>query len=56
MDVARLTVAVHIMGTAADRREKLFPGLRKIIVDYEVEIAGDRLTLNVTSAPIPTLG
>ncbi len=48
-------VAVHIMDTAADRREKLFPDLRKIIVDHEVEIAGGRLTLNVTSAPIPDL-
>ncbi len=46
-------VAVHIMDAAADRREKLFPDLRKIIVDYEVEIAGGRLALNVTSAPIP---
>jgi hypothetical protein len=48
-------VAVDIMDTAADRREKLFPDLRKIIVDYEVEITGGRLTLNVTSAPIPDL-
>ena len=48
-------VAVQIMDTAADRREKLFPDLRKIIVDYDVEIADGRLTLNVTSAPIPDL-
>ena len=49
-------VAVHIMDAAADRREKLFPDLRKIIVDHEVEISGGRLTLKVTSAPIPDLG
>ena len=49
-------VAVHIMDTAAERRETLFPDLRKIIVDHEVEIAGGRLTLNVTSAPVPDLG
>jgi hypothetical protein len=48
-------VAVDIMDRAADRREKLFPDLRKIIVDYEVKIAGGRLTLNVSSAPIPDL-
>jgi hypothetical protein len=48
-------VAVQIMDTAAERREKLFPDLRKIVVDCEVEIAGGRLTLNVTSAPIPDL-
>jgi hypothetical protein len=46
-------VAVSIMDTAADRREKLFPDLRKIIVDYEVDISEGRLTLNVSSAPIP---
>ena len=49
-------VAVDFMDFIADRRQKLFPDLRKIIVDCEVEISGGRLTLNVTSAPIPDLG
>ena len=49
-------VAVEVMGIIAERRQKLFPNLRKIIVDYEVEIGGGRLTLNVSSAPIPDLG
>ena len=48
-----VAVAVDIMDRAADRREKLFPEIRKIIVDYEVEIGDGRLTLNVTSAPVP---
>jgi hypothetical protein len=46
-------VAVDIMDAAAERRERLFPDLRKIIVDYEVDFFGDRLTLNVSSAPVP---
>ena len=46
-------VAVDIMDTAAERREKLFPGVRKIIVDYEIEISGDQFNLNVSSAPVP---
>jgi hypothetical protein len=46
---------VYVMDLIADRREKMFPDLRKIIVDYDVEIAGGRLTLNATSAPIPDL-
>jgi hypothetical protein len=46
-------VAVDLMDFVADRRAKLFPDLRKIIVDYEVIVADGRLTLNVTSAPIP---
>ena len=49
---AAIGVAAHIMDTAAERWEKLFPDIRKIIVHYEVEISGGRLTLNVTSAPI----
>ena len=49
-------VAVQIMDLISERRQKLFPDVRKIIVDYEVEIAGGRLTLNVSSAPIPDLG
>ena len=49
-------VAVEVMEFIAERRQKLFPDLRKIIVDYDVEIGGGRLTLNVSSAPIPDLG
>ena len=49
-------VAVELMDIIAERRQKLFPALRKIIVDYDVEIGGGRLTLNVSSAPIPDLG
>jgi hypothetical protein len=49
-------VAIEIMDFVADRREKLFPDLQKIILDYEAEIGVGRLTLNVTSAPVPNLG
>ena len=48
-------MAVHVMDMVAEQREKHFPDLRKIIVDYEVEISEGHLTLNVTSAPIPDL-
>lgn len=48
-------VAVEVMDFVAERRQKLFPDLRKIIVDYEVTIGGGRLTLGVSSAPIPNL-
>ena len=48
-------VAVEVMDIIAERREKLLPDLHKIIVDYEIEIGGGRLTLNVTSALIPDL-
>ena len=48
-------VAVEIMDLVSERRETLFPHLRKIIVDCEANISGGQLTLNVTSAPIPKL-
>ena len=48
-------VVLEVMELIAERREKLFPEIQKIIVDYEAEIGGGRLTLNVTSAPIPDL-
>ncbi|MCL4192227.1 MAG: hypothetical protein KJZ87_10805 [Thermoguttaceae bacterium] len=48
-------VALEVMDAMAERRQKLFPDLRKIIVDYEVKIGGGRLTLAVFSAPIPDL-
>ena len=46
-------VAVGVMDFIAEQREKLFPDLRKIILDYEAEIGDGRLKLDVTSAPIP---
>ena len=49
-------VAVQIMDLISERRQKLFPDLRKIVVDYELEIADGRLTLNISSAPIPDVG
>ena len=49
-------VAVQIMALVLERRQKLFPELRKIIVDSECSISGGRLTLEVRSAPIPDLG
>ena len=48
-------VVVEVMDIIVERRQKLFPDLRKIVVDYEVEVGGGGLTLNVTSAPIPEL-
>jgi hypothetical protein len=49
-------IVTHIMDIVADRREELFSDLRKVIVDYEVNISGDQLNLNVTSAPVPDIG
>ena len=55
-NVEDVGVAVQIMDTMVERRESLFPDLRKIIVDYECSVSGGRLTLKVRSAPIPKVG
>ena len=52
---AAVGIAIEVMDFIAEQREKLFPELRKIILDYEADIGGGRLTLDVTSAPIPDL-
>ena len=49
-------VVAHFMNTVAERRKELFPDLRKIIVDYELDISDGQLTLNVSSAPVPDVG
>ena len=50
-----LGLVVQVMDTVAERREKLFPDLRRIIVDYEVDISGGDLSLNASSATVPDL-
>ncbi len=51
-----MVVLVEAMDLIADRREEFYPDLRKLIIDYEVNIAGGQLNLNVSSAPLPDLG
>jgi hypothetical protein len=45
-----------VMDTISQRRQKLFPDFRKVVVDSKVAIGGGRPTLDVTSAPTPDLG
>lgn len=49
-------LVIDLMDMIAERRKEFFPDLRKIIVDYEVDISDGRLSLNVTSAPVPDIG
>ena len=44
---------VEVVDLIAERRARLFRGLRKLIVDFEVSFTPGNLTLNVTSATIP---
>ncbi|HUY87834.1 MAG TPA: hypothetical protein VMV10_03775 [Pirellulales bacterium] len=44
---------VEVMELIAERRARLFPDIRKFVVDYELSFPPGTLTLNVTSAPVP---
>ena len=44
---------IEIMDVLADRQMQLYPNLRKLIVDYDLDISEGSLTLDVTSAPVP---
>jgi len=48
-----LGALVQMMVQIEERRKKLFPNLRKIIVNYEVDVTERGISLNVGSAPIP---
>lgn len=44
---------VEVMELIAERWTRLFPDIRKLVVNYELSFPPGNLTLNVTSAPIP---
>jgi hypothetical protein len=48
-----VAVVLEIFDLVEERRRKLFPDLRKIVVDYEMNFRRGHVDLNVTSAPIP---
>jgi len=49
-------VVIEVMELIEDRRKKLFPKLRVVIANYDLQVSQGRLTLNVGSAPIPASG
>ena len=46
-------IVVEVVDMIAERRARLFPDIRKVVVDYELSFQARALTLGVTSAPIP---
>ena len=49
-----VAVILEVMDLIEERRKRLFPNLRKIIVTYDLKVVKGRLSLNVGSAAIPT--
>ena len=42
---------LYINQLIAERRKKYFPDLKRFIVDYELIVLDDDITLNISSAP-----
>ena len=43
---------LYINALIAERRKKYFPDLKRFIVDYELIVLDDDITLNISSAPV----
>ncbi len=43
---------LYLSDLIAERQKKYFPDIKKIIVDYELIVSDDNLTLNISSAPV----
>lgn len=48
-----VAAAIEVMELIEDRRGQLFPDLRVVIANYDLQMSDGKLTLNVGSAPIP---
>jgi hypothetical protein len=48
-----VAAAIEVMELIEDRRKQQFPDLRVVVANYDLQLSGGRLTLNVGSAPIP---
>lgn len=44
---------VHMLELIEDRRKKLFPNVRKLVVDYDLHVSEDSISLNIASMDIP---
>ena len=55
-DATLVGAIVQAMDTVEERRKKLFPDLRRFIVDYDLQVSDGRVALNIVSSPISTDG
>ncbi|MCY2986789.1 MAG: hypothetical protein NTY19_02860 [Planctomycetota bacterium] len=45
----KIGTVIQALEIVDDRRKKLFPNLRRFVVDYDLQVSGGRVALNVIS-------
>ena len=48
-DAEQVGTIIHAMEIVDDRRKRLFPNLRRFVVDYDLQVSEGRVALNVLS-------
>ena len=51
-DAELVGAVIEAMGIVDERRKKLFPNLRRIVVNYDLQVSEGKIALNVASAPL----
>ena len=44
---------VHMLELIEDRRKKLFPNVRKLVVNYDLHVSEDSISLDIASLDMP---
>jgi len=52
-DAELVGAVIEALEIVDERRKKLFPNLRRIVVDYDLQVSEGTVALNVVSAPVP---
>ncbi len=51
-DAELVGTVIQAMDIVEERRKKLFPDLRRFIVDYDLQVSDGRVALNIISSPV----
>ena len=51
-DAELVGTVIQAIDIVDERRKKLFPNLRRIVVNYDLQVSEGRVALNIVSAPI----
>jgi hypothetical protein len=55
-DAEVVGTVVYMLDLIEARRKKLYPGLRKLVANYDLDVSEGRISLNIASMEIPTDG
>ena len=51
-DAELVGAVIQALDMVEERRQKLFPNLRRVVVNYDLQVSEGRVALNIVSAPI----